>query len=439
MASFAPDAVLEGLVLCLAIWLAELLLAFVFPNARRLFLPRYGRRHRWAGAAYLLLLVLGVADLAARLAPPESSDPSPGSPPPVADRPSALFAWAPRVGLGSPPLASARASLAFDLALGVAGVVLALTAAFEFKDPHLERRVRNVASGPLDPDQTVTHEEMLEHAFYQGLNLAQIAFLHLAASSAASAGSFGAPSPGSSLSAPAARARALALLAVTAPWLLRGFFPINRFSHNYTRPGRDPRALTSRLYRLKKWQYVSLKHLLQHGLNVAVATHTGADAAALASLARSTAFRAYWLALNAAFVIEFFAQTLVKRGYARQASALRVNLALMLASTGLAVVGPIRIAYCVHHPSALGVARVFFSARLETLVPALGSIALNFARGPGRELANVASVFAAAVCADGGWPPGWIVSAIAASVVLARVEGAIRGYKGRTEAAIRGE
>jgi hypothetical protein len=111
----------------------------------------------------------------------------------------------------------------------------------------------------------------------------------------------------------------------------------------------------------------------------------------------------------------------------------------MLASTGLAVVGPIRIAYCVHHPSALGVARVFFSARLETLVPALGSIALNFARGPGRELANVASVFAAAVCADGGWPPGWIVSAIAASVVLARVEGAIRGYKGRTEAAIRGE
>ena len=96
MASFAPDAVLEGLVLCLAIWLAELLLAFVFPNARRLFLPRYGRRHRWAGAAYLLLLVLGVADLAARLAPPESSDPSPGSPPPVADRPSALFAWTPQ-------------------------------------------------------------------------------------------------------------------------------------------------------------------------------------------------------------------------------------------------------------------------------------------------------------------------------------------------------
>ena len=161
----------------------------------------------------------------------------------------------------------------------------------------------SVASGPLDPDQTVTHEEMLEHAFYQGLNLAQIAFLHLAASSAASAGSFGAPSPGSSLSAPAARARALALLAVTAPWLLRGFFPINRFSHNYTRPGRDPRALTSRLYRLKKWQYVSLKHLLQHGLNVAVATHTGADAAALASLARSTAFRAYWLALNAACLL----------------------------------------------------------------------------------------------------------------------------------------
>ena len=41
-----------------------------------------------------------------------------------------------------------------------------------------ERRVRNVASGALDADQTVTFEEMLEHSFYQMLNLAQILYLH---------------------------------------------------------------------------------------------------------------------------------------------------------------------------------------------------------------------------------------------------------------------
>ena len=68
--------------------------------------------------------------------------------------------------------------------------------------------MRNVASGALDEDQTVTREEMLEHAFYQLLNLAQALFLHASVRS---------PIPVELLAA--AATRALALAAVTAPWL----------------------------------------------------------------------------------------------------------------------------------------------------------------------------------------------------------------------------
>jgi hypothetical protein len=57
------------------------------------------------------------------------------------------------------------------IALPVVGVVLSLTAAYDFKEAHA--RVKNLASGTLDADQTVTFEEMLEHSFYQGLNVAQ--------------------------------------------------------------------------------------------------------------------------------------------------------------------------------------------------------------------------------------------------------------------------
>ena len=62
----------------------------------------------------------------------------------------------------------------YDILLGVMGIVLTLTASRDF--PH--KTIKNVASGTLDEHATVTYSEMIEHAFYQGMNLAQITFLH---------------------------------------------------------------------------------------------------------------------------------------------------------------------------------------------------------------------------------------------------------------------
>ena len=228
---------LEAPVFALSLHVFALTLTVVLPNARRMFGPRYARRHRGRGR---------------RLPRPS---------PRRRARPRLDRRAGPRSSLAPPPAPLSLSSrFAYDVALGVGGTILTLTAAQDFKGAHDERRVRNIASGALDEDQTVTREEMLEHAFYQLLNLAQALFLHASVR-------FRAPSS----SRAAAATRAMALAAVTAPWLLRDAFPVNRFSHNYTRPGRDPRGVTSRMYRAKKWQYVALKHALQHGLNVSVA------------------------------------------------------------------------------------------------------------------------------------------------------------------------
>lgn len=362
---------LEAPVFALSLHVFALTLTVVLPNARRMFGPRYARRHRAAGAAYLALLLVGALDLVSTVV----QDPVPP--------------WLP---LPAPLSLSSR--FAYDVALGVGGTILTLTAAQDFKGAHDERRVRNIASGALDEDQTVTREEMLEHAFYQLLNLAQALFLHASVR-------FRAPSS----SRAAAATRAMALAAVTAPWLLRDAFPVNRFSHNYTRPGRDPRGVTSRMYRAKKWQYVALKHALQHGLNVSVAVCARSSSRSATGLMRSPRFRTHWLAMNAAFVLEFFTQTLVKRGYLSQRKHLAANLWLMCAASAAAAAG-LRDA----------------SARPHL---AVASAALNFAR-PGREMANVALVAAMSVATDGSWPPGWIVAFACASLPLARVERRIR-------------
>ena len=64
---------------------------------------------------------------------------------------------------------------AFDLVLGVLGTVLTLTAARDFR---AHARVASPVSGTLGADATVKVSEMIEHSFYQGLNLVQIAVLH---------------------------------------------------------------------------------------------------------------------------------------------------------------------------------------------------------------------------------------------------------------------
>ena len=51
------------------------------------------------------------------------------------------------------------------------------------------------------------------------------------------------------------------------------------------------------------------------------------------AIVRSSGFRAFWLCLNAAYVLEFFLQTLVKRRYIHQRTMLALNQALMAIST----------------------------------------------------------------------------------------------------------
>lgn len=312
----------------LGVFLAEVVSVAARPS---LFRPRFGRAHRALGGAYLFWLCVGAADVL-RLAP-------------LRDR--ALY----------------------DACLGALGIALTLSAWRAFGATNdASAKTRTVASGPLDETAVVTASEMLEHAFYQGLNLAQIAYLH-ACDADALARSRG------------ARA-ALALLA-TSPWLLRGRFPVNSFSANWraadARGGeggrgraRDAWSLTAVLYRLKKWQYVLYKHALLHGLNASVAAR-GAR-----GLASSPAFRLYWVALNAAYTHEFFLQTLVRRGVITQARMLRLNQALMVVSTAAAL-----------------------QVLARAVVPAVAalSLVLNFTRRH-RELTNTAAVVALALAVD---------------------------------------
>lgn len=240
-------------------------------NATRLFAPKHARNHRLAG---LLLLVAHLANLPLLLLGPDA------------------------------PLALAGA---MDLLLPALGLLATLTAAADFRKAHA--RVSNVGSGTLEQSATVTHAEMVEHAFYQLLNLVQVCQLHALASAALRR---------------QPRARALLALAATSPWLVRHRFPVNPFSANWTR---GQRGLEPVLYRIKAAQYLLYKHALLHGLNASAA------AAAGAGLARAPGFRLYWACLNLSYVSEFFLNTLVKRRYMSQPAMLVLQNALMLASS----------------------------------------------------------------------------------------------------------
>ena len=332
MASVPPLQPLEQAALLL---LAPFALALLAAIARRpsIFVRRHGRAHRLLGAAHLAWLALGLADVA-------------------------TFA---------PQRRAAR--LAHDVVLGTQGTALTLAAASAFDEKRRGPR-QKFASGALDEAAVVSRDEMLEHAFYQLLNLVQVLYLHaLPACGAAVAPRLG-----------------LCLMA-TAPWLARAAFPVHSFSANYVTSG--PREAV--LYRLKKWQYVAYKHALLHGLNLSAALATAQHD----SLPQQCFFRLYWQCLNAAYVLEFFMQSracpnlvvaclprsclrtidvasaVVRRKMLRQSHMLAMNSTLMAASS------------CAALP-------VLSIVRPEL---ALASLALNFAHR-GHEVLNTALVAA---------------------------------------------
>lgn len=194
--------------------------------------------------------------------------------------------------------------IVYDISLGVVGTLLPLTAARDFG----HKNIKNVASGTLDEHATVTYSEMIEHSFYQGLNLLQVIYFH-----------------GITANTPL-NTRIIYLLLVTSPWLLRNYFPINKFSDNYVKIDDKSTPLIRLLYRIKKYQYVFYKHFLLHGLNISVALNGY-------QIIDTMEFRLYWLLLNTSYTMEFFLQTLVKKRYMTQNWMLHLQKVLMLASS----------------------------------------------------------------------------------------------------------
>ncbi|CAJ1360278.1 unnamed protein product [Effrenium voratum] len=245
------------------------LLGSVLVRHAEVFVQRHARRHRIAGLCYLAWLVAGFVDLVS-------------------------------------PISINRAM--YHLVLGVLGVTVTLTAAFDFR---FHDRVRNVASGTLEKHATVTFSEMIEHSFYQGLNLAQILMFHALEQRRWTLWQ-----------------RWAMLALVTAPWLFRSHFPVNSFSKNYHSVPLQKYSVELLLYRIKKWQYVFYKHALLHGLNVSVALSPSPI-----KITSKPLFQLYWLALNTSYVMEFFLQTLVKKGKLSQGSHLWLQRLLMSVSS----------------------------------------------------------------------------------------------------------
>ena len=264
----------------------------------------------------------------------------------------------------------------------------------------------------------MTREEITEHLFYQILNVSQVVYLRYVYVVGEVFGTKGVVA---------------ALLATSSVWLARSIFPTNRFSDNYNRrvlasrlstserhgngttnaTSADLRAFTSFLYRLKKYQYVFLKHVLQHGLNIGVAmesvlrlTFTDSEMAnAPAPLVDCVQFRLYWLCVNSAFVFEFFMQTLVKKRMLKQRIMLGANVFLMLTSS----------------------MAVFFVLKQTHFPASIVSLALNFLK-PGRELRNVLVALAVAVTLEStsvgteGWPVGTIAALLLCAAPATAVE-----------------
>ena len=273
-----------------------------------IFVHRFARAHRLSGLALLLWLIAGLADMHVGLLHPA------------------------RKPLGY---------LGFDVVLGLLGTATTMSAAYHFGTPPPAKGARAATaaatgSGVLDAAATVRRAEMVEHAFYQLLNLAQILALHAmswldgaGAAGAADDGTLPLDSSADELPSQVG-ARASVVLLATAPWLLRRRFPVNKFSDNYSRGsggGAGASSTVATMYRIKKGQYLLYKHALLHALNATAAARQGVH------LVVRPCFRGYWLALNTAYVMEFYLQTLVKRRRLAQGHMLVLNGLLMLAST----------------------------------------------------------------------------------------------------------
>jgi hypothetical protein len=169
-----------------------------------MFTKKLGRRHQLTGAFYLSWLILGFIR-AFRWTPITNNDMSDND--------------------NDGSNGNSINWFLYDTILGVAGTLLSLTAAFDFRAHHSS--VKNMASGSLDPHATITYDEMMEHSFYQGLNLIQIWLLHTLQMDQSLPN------------------RAILCILATSPWLIRHKFPVHPFSANYIKVGLSSTSLKS--------------------------------------------------------------------------------------------------------------------------------------------------------------------------------------------------
>jgi hypothetical protein len=303
-------------------------------NISSLFLSWQSWSHRIAGAFHLLWLIVGAVATGIHTTHDEEQQ----------QHQSRNLFW-----------------LFYDLLLGCLGVLATLTAARDF--PH--RYVSNAhgQSGTLHPKATVTQSEMMEHLFYQCVNLWQALYLH----ATAAAVYYLQEQEEKSLLFPEILllVRLGLLWLVTAPWLIRSRFPVHSFSHNWKiyqqqqqQQQQQSSAATSfdtevLLYRIKKAQYLFYKHVILHGVNISMAlqhqTTTTTTTASDGDIPYTTSWRIFWLLLNTSYVMEFFLQTMVKRSVIQQSTMLTLQRLLMSAASlaALCILPKIHVGVCV--------------------------------------------------------------------------------------------
>jgi hypothetical protein len=287
-------------------------------NTAPLFLAPHGRSHRLAGGLHFLLIILGVCTCNI----------------------DTLSPWH---------------LFLYDVSLGCLGTVTTLTAANDF--PHKFVKNAEGQSGSLSDRAIVTQAEMMEHSFYQLLNLIQVIFLHGLAF-------WGSRMP--------LVYRFGALVLATSPWTIRRYFPVHSFSSNWTRTPTARRTDTEvLLYMIKKSQYIFYKHFVLHGLNISFALNPS-------HLPWTRSWRIFWLHLNVSYVMEFFLQSLVKRKMLRQREMLLLQR-LLITSATLASITPIfghvRLDLCVASLLLNFVNR--YHDLVNTILVAVGSLVLK--------------------------------------------------------------
>eukprot|EP00542_Grammatophora_oceanica_P014024 CAMPEP_0194032294 /NCGR_PEP_ID=MMETSP0009_2-20130614/5268_1 /TAXON_ID=210454 /ORGANISM="Grammatophora oceanica, Strain CCMP 410" /LENGTH=367 /DNA_ID=CAMNT_0038672687 /DNA_START=36 /DNA_END=1139 /DNA_ORIENTATION=+ len=287
-------------------------------RGKGLFLQRHGWSHRLAGLLLLIWLIIGVMFV-------------------VVD-----------VRQDQPTVTLSRLHiLLYDVVLGCLGTAATLSAARDFPHKYV-KNARKGQSGTLEEAAIVTQSEMIEHSFYQFLNLWQALYLHSVASTTLSASSAGVVDGDSMLWSLLSWT---ALGIVTLPWWVRkSWFPVHSFSANWkTNSMEEDTRLRSSvellLYRIKKWQYVFYKHVILHGVNLTLATRPS-------QLVHTRSWRIFWIALNMSYVMEFFLQSMVKNkrlGVLSQAAMLCLQRLLMTSSSmaALTILGNVRPELCL--------------------------------------------------------------------------------------------